>query len=134
MFRPLGLKTSLGVCERIAAESAAGSTRFDLVARDERDTVVGWSIVEGLTSDHPNLGIGVTDHMQGLGVGRALLRQTLETAARIGLDVVYLMVVQDNLRALKWYERCGFATYAEEFDEHDQLPYFHMVARTRRGA
>jgi GNAT superfamily N-acetyltransferase len=87
---------------------------------------------KGLTSDHPNLGIGVTDHMQGQGVGRALLRQTLETAARIGLEAVYLMVVQDNLRAIKWYERCGFATYAEEFDEQDQLPYFHMVARTRR--
>jgi GNAT superfamily N-acetyltransferase len=103
--------------------------RFDLVVC-EHDSIVGWSFIEGLTSDRPNLGICVADRVQGQGVGRALLEQTLDAARRIRLKAVYLMVVQDNVRALRWYERCGFSKCAEEFDENDQLPYFHMVIRT----
>lgn len=128
-FRPLGLKASLDVCQRIAAQNtAARPSRFDLVACKD-DVIVGWSFIDGLTSSRPNFGIGVADQVQGQGVGRALLTRTLDAARRIRLEAVYLMVVQDNLRALKWYERCGFATYAEEFDENDQLPYFHMMRR-----
>jgi ribosomal protein S18 acetylase RimI-like enzyme len=132
-FRPLGPKTSLDVCQRIASENAAArSSRLDLVAC-EGGLLVGWSFIDGLTSDHPNLGIGVADHAQGQGVGRALLAHTLEAARRIRLKALYLMVVQDNRRAIDWYERRGFTTYAEEFDEHDQLPYFHMVAHPWGG-
>jgi ribosomal protein S18 acetylase RimI-like enzyme len=39
------------------------------------------------------------------------------------------MVVTDNHRAIRLYEAHGFATYDEEYDEVDQLPYFHMVAQ-----
>ncbi|MEO8183086.1 MAG: GNAT family N-acetyltransferase [Deltaproteobacteria bacterium] len=129
-FRPLGSKTSLSVCQQIVAENAALSpSRFDLVAC-EQGAIVGWSFIERLTSDHPNLGIAVADHRQGLGVGTALILQTLAGARRLELTALYLMVVQDNVRAIRWYERHGFAKYGEEFDAGDQLPYFHMVART----
>lgn len=129
-FRPLGLKASLDVCQRIAAQNtSAEPSRFDLVACED-DVIVGWSFIDGLTSSRPNFGIGVADGVQGQGLGRALLTRTLDAARRNRLEAVYLMVVQDNLRALKWYERHGFAKYAEEFDENDQLPYFHMVLRT----
>lgn len=108
-FRPLGLKASFDACQRIATQNtAAPPARFDLVACED-DVIVGWSSIDGLTSSRPNLGIGVADRVQGQGIGRALLARTLDAARRIRLDAVYLMVVQDNLRALKWYERCGFA-------------------------
>lgn len=128
-FRPLGLKTSVHACEQVVADNAASPPRrFDLVAC-ERGAIVGWSFVANLIGDHPDLGIGVADHVQGRGVGTALIGQTLERARQFGLSVIYLMVVQDNSRAVNWYKRHGFATYAEEFDEGDQLPYFHMMAR-----
>jgi ribosomal protein S18 acetylase RimI-like enzyme len=90
---------------------------------------VGWSFIERLTGDHPNLGIAVADPVQGLGVGTELIRQTLAGAQRRELRAIHLMVVQDNVRAIRWYERHGFVKCGEEFDEGDQLPYFHMVAR-----
>ena len=128
-FRPLGPKTSLQACKKVVRESIGSpASRFDVVAC-EQNAIVGWSFVDQLPGDHPNLGIGVADHLQGQGVGTALLRRTLERAKQFGLATLYLMVVQDNRRAITWYERHGFATYAEEFEEGDQLAYFHMVAR-----
>jgi ribosomal protein S18 acetylase RimI-like enzyme len=127
-FRPLGLQTSLPVCERIVLDNATSpARRFDFVAC-EQAAIVGWSFIEQLTGDHPNLGIGVADPVQGRGVGTVLLERTLERARQLGLRTVFLMVVQDNLRAIRWYQRHGFVTYGEEFDEGDQLAYFHMRA------
>lgn len=61
-FRPLGLRTSLEVCQQIVAENvAARASRFDLVAWED-GAIVGWSFIAGLTSNRPNLGIGVADH------------------------------------------------------------------------
>ena len=129
-FRPLGSKTSLSVCQQIVAENAAPSpSRFDLVAC-EQGAMVGWSFIERLAGDHPNLGIAVADDRQGLGVGTALILQTLAGARRLALTTLHLMVVQDNVRAIRWYERHGFVKCGEEFDAGDQLPYYHMVAGT----
>jgi ribosomal protein S18 acetylase RimI-like enzyme len=128
-FRPLGPKTTTQACEEVVRDNVASPPgRFDVVAC-EQDAIVGWSFVNQLTGDHPYLGVGVADHLQGRGMGTALLRRTLERAKQFGLSTLYLMVVQDNWRAIKWYERHGFETYAEEFEEGDQLAYFHMVAR-----
>lgn len=128
-FRPLGPKTSLQVCEKVVCDNFGSlPSRFDVIACEQR-AIVGWSFVDQLAGNRPNLGIGVADHLQGQGVGTALMRRTLERAKQLGVTTLYLMVVQDNRRAINWYERHGFETYAEEFEEGDQLAYFHMVTR-----
>jgi ribosomal protein S18 acetylase RimI-like enzyme len=128
LFRPLGSKTSLEVCQRIVSENGMSpAPRFDLIACD-RDAIVGWAFLAGLAADHADLGIAVADSIQGQGVGTALLTRLVGWARERGLTALYLMVVQDNQRAINLYKRYGFVTYDEEFDEVDQLPYFHMVA------
>lgn len=127
-FRPLGLKTSLEACAQVVRDNfSAPPRRFDFVAC-EQGAIVGWSFVDQLTGERPNLGIGVADQLQGRGVGTALIERTLARARQLGLATLYLMVVQDNRRAIEWYQHHGFETYGEEFDEGDQLPYFHMLA------
>jgi RimJ/RimL family protein N-acetyltransferase len=54
-------------------------------------------------------GITVSDDYQNRGLGTALTRYMVEIARAKGLRRLSLEVVADNLRAVKVYERCGFA-------------------------
>ena len=126
-FHPLGLQTSLEVCKEIVTEnSTCPASRFDLVACDGND-IIGWAFIAGLNTSHPDLGIAVADDWQGQGIGTALISRVIMNAKVRGLSTIYLMVVQDNHRAIKFYKRYGFRAYEQEFDEIDQLLYFHMV-------
>lgn len=126
-FRPLGDKTTLQACEQIATENLTKPpSRFDLLAWNG-DSIVGWAFLANLTSDEPYLGIVVAEGWQGKGIGKSMLGRLLAWARNHAVPKMYLMVVTDNQRALNLYTSHGFAVYAEEFDELDQLPYYHMV-------
>jgi RimJ/RimL family protein N-acetyltransferase len=128
-FRPLGDRTTLPACELIAVENhTAPCSRFDLLAVN-RDVIVGWAFLANLTSAQPYLGIVVAERWQGKGIGKTMLGRLLAWGRDHAVSKVYLMVVTDNQRAINLYTSHGFATYDEEFDELDQLPYFHMVVK-----
>ena len=127
MFRPLGAKTTLDVCQRIATESnQENASRIDLAAYFN-ETIIGWAFIAPLAPEHLDLGICVTDSQQNKGLGTQLLTQLLDVAKDKKLSPIYLMVVRENHRAINWYERKGFSIYGEEFDQVDQLSYLHMV-------
>lgn len=57
-----------------------------------------------------SLGISVLSAYQGMGVGDRLMHALLETASKwLGVDRVELMVLVDNERAVRLYEKHGFA-------------------------
>jgi RimJ/RimL family protein N-acetyltransferase len=128
LFRPLGLQTSLDVCRQIVSENGhVPVARFDLVA-SEGEKIVGWAFVSGVNTERPELGLGVADDFQGQGIGTALLSRLMEWAKQNGLSEISLIVVKDNHRAQKLYQRFGFVTEGEFFNTNDQLPYFRMTA------
>jgi RimJ/RimL family protein N-acetyltransferase len=77
------------------------------------DVVVGWCDISPL--DRPVymhaglLGMGVVAGHRGRGIGRELLRVTLENARETGLTRIELTVREPNVRARELYERAGFA-------------------------
>lgn len=78
------------------------------------DAVVGWcDIIRG---DRPVfrhcgfLGIGLLAQYRGLGIGRALMTATIETAFSRGITRIELTVRADNIRAISLYESLGFVT------------------------
>jgi ribosomal protein S18 acetylase RimI-like enzyme len=126
-FRPLGLKTTLDVCEKIVADaSAPAAARYDLGAW-QGDTMVGWGFVSGLDKAEPEFGLCVADAWQGQGVGKALIDGVLDYAQVHGLPRVYLIAVRDNARAIGLYSSRGFTQYGEMTGEWDGLPYVKMV-------
>ncbi|MCB0052662.1 MAG: GNAT family N-acetyltransferase [Caldilinea sp.] len=132
-FRPLGDRTTLATCQQIAAENLADRRgRFDLLAWNI-DSIVGWAFLANLTSEQPYLGIVVAEGWQGQGIGNSMLGKLLAWGRGVAVSKVYLMVVTDNQRAINLYTSHGFATYDEEFDELDQLPYYHMVVDLEAG-
>lgn len=125
-FRPLREKTTLPVCEAIVqANHSDNRSRLDWAAwRD--GAIVGWVFLYQLDSAQPELGLGVADALQGQGVGRALLDQLLLLAADRAVPTIYLIVVNDNQRAIHLYRSRGFVTYDEQDDALDQVTYFYM--------
>ena len=75
--------------------------------------VVGWCDVTSLRRPafaHSGvLGLGVVKAYRGQGIGKALLRTTLDRARAIGLTRVELTVRQPNVRAVELYKKIGFA-------------------------
>ena len=54
------------------------------------------------------LGLGLAAPFRGKGVGTKLMRATIEAAKRARFTRVELTVREDNVRALRLYERLGF--------------------------
>jgi len=57
------------------------------------------------------LGIGVLDEYQGMGIGSSLLSTALNMASKEGKDCVYLMVSCENKRAIAFYKKFGFVIF-----------------------
>lgn len=76
------------------------------------DSVVGWCDITSLHRPvfrHSGvLGLGVVKGYRGQGIGKALLRATLDRARAIGLTRVELTVRQHNTRAFELYRAMGF--------------------------
>lgn len=61
---------------------------------------------------------------EGRGLGTALLNQMIETAKQAGCPVVRLITTNDNLRALRFYQKRGFDMvnfYRNALDESRRL-------------
>lgn len=126
-FRPLGLTTTLDVCEKIVTDATApAATRYDLGAW-QGDSLVGWGYISGLDKAEPEFGLGVADACQGQGVGKALIDGVLDYSRAHGLPRVYLIAVRDNAIAIGLYSSRGFLQYGEMTGDWDGLPYVKMV-------
>jgi ribosomal protein S18 acetylase RimI-like enzyme len=90
-----------------------GSCAPQFVAVDD-GRVVGWCDVTPKTHEtlrHSGvLGMGVAAAHRRRGVGTALLRATIDTAAACSLTRIELVVRADNCPAIALYERHGFVT------------------------
>ncbi|WP_077037213.1 GNAT family N-acetyltransferase [Pelomonas sp. KK5] len=99
--------------QRIQDNNAAGSTHLMLVAERD-DELVGCAglhpVGPALRRRHAmTLGISVSPHAQGQGIGRALMEALIDYADRWGQVLrIELTVYADNERAIRLYERCGF--------------------------
>jgi RimJ/RimL family protein N-acetyltransferase len=77
------------------------------------DHVVGWADIFPAWADAVkhcgSLGMGVMAAYRGQGIGERLLRACLAKAQTKGMTRVELQVRSDNERAIRLYERLGFA-------------------------
>ena len=88
-----------------------GGVQF-IVVNDTND-VVGWcdirrTALEGFQhSGH--LGMGLLPEIHGRGIGRRLAEMAIDAARARGIERVELEVFASNTRAIRLYERLGFA-------------------------
>jgi ribosomal protein S18 acetylase RimI-like enzyme len=68
--------------------------------------------------------VSIDSHEEGRGIGTALLDAAVSTARRRGCGRVWLITTNDNLRALRFYQRRGMrlaALYAGAVDRSREL-------------
>ena len=71
-------------------------------------------------------GMAVDDAMQGLGIGRALMRELVTRARAMGAEVLW---ANGRDGALGFYERIGFRVAGDGFlDREMQIPHHVVIA------
>lgn len=76
--------------------------------------------------------IYVLKEFLSLGTGRALLAAVLKAAARRGLRIIWLDVLKQNTRAIRFYERKGFVPLGDDtYIIGSQTFEFHLMALHR---
>src|SRR5271165_4246795 len=78
------------------------------------DTVVGWCDVlpnraTAIYSHCGTLGVGLLPEFRGKGIGRELMRRTIDAAFAFGLTRIELTVRESNANAIALYKSLGFA-------------------------
>src|SRR5689334_17716975 len=89
-----------------------GLPQFVVPAGDE---VVGWCDIlpnprKTLYARCGILGMGLLPSYRSRGIGRALIRRTMDAALALGLTRIELTVRQGNVNAIALYKAVGFAT------------------------
>lgn len=87
---------------------------------DEKDEYLGTISLKNINQKNgtAEYAISIRRHAQGMGVAREATRLLLKKGFQdYGLHRIYLNVLSDNVRAVKFYEKCGFV-YEGEFREH----------------
>jgi ribosomal protein S18 acetylase RimI-like enzyme len=70
--------------------------------------VVGFAFIKLKNQYYGELGIGIRDDFQGMGLGSKLMDNLIKVAQREGLKKIRLTVLTDNYRAIRLYEKFGF--------------------------
>jgi ribosomal-protein-alanine N-acetyltransferase len=92
--------------EPMVRDELTGPARYYIVA-ERADGVVGYAGV--FLGDAPDImTVGVLPVAQGQGIGRAMVRDVLDAAARTGAPAVFLEVREDNTPAIGLYTSLGF--------------------------
>ncbi|MGA7826169.1 MAG: ribosomal protein S18-alanine N-acetyltransferase [Geobacteraceae bacterium] len=83
---------------------------FPLLARLENGSCVGYICPMLVLDEGQILNVAVHPAYRGRGIGKMLLKTTLEQLRDKGASVVYLEVRPTNTVAISLYTRCGFIT------------------------
>ncbi len=99
--------------QRQAEDFFANQSRCGVAEEPETGRVVGLYILHpnnvGRCGHIANASYAVAGNARGLGAGQALVRHSLQIAARLDFRVMqFNAVVAENLRARRLYERLGF--------------------------
>jgi len=70
--------------------------------------IVGFAFIKLRNRYYGELGIGVRDEFQGMGIGSMLMEILIALARKEGLKRIGLTVLADNYKALRLYEKFGF--------------------------
>lgn len=83
---------------------------FGICMRHVTGVLVGYCVLMPVVDEMHLLNLCVAPRAQGSGAGLALLREAVRITRGKGLSGLLLEVRPSNLRALRLYERFGFAT------------------------
>jgi ribosomal-protein-alanine N-acetyltransferase len=78
------------------------------VLRDQGGVMLGYFLLMAIVDEAHLLNLAVSAEMQGQGLGRFLLNQSVACARGLGMESVLLEVRPSNARALEIYRRYGF--------------------------
>lgn len=113
-------KITLKSCENFIETSIQDKENLNLAIVNENDEYLGTISLKNINYNDLNAeyAISVRKNFHGTGVAKDATLEVLKYAfEELKLNKVYLNVLSENIRAIKFYEKIGF-TYEGEFKKH----------------
>ncbi|MEM4522678.1 MAG: GNAT family N-acetyltransferase [Nitrososphaeria archaeon] len=88
---------------------------------NQENKIVGFAFLK-IKNRLPNkalkaeLGLVIANSFQGKGLGSKLMSELLNVARKVGIKEIFLLVLSNNLRAIRLYEKYGFKHVCETID------------------
>lgn len=105
--------------------------RFVCVTQQPQEEFIGYFGIDISEADSRTgwIFLVVQDARQGRGLGKEILRYTMEEAPSLGLKVLKLMVYAENKRAIELFKKFDFRKEKESIDPETGKPSY-MMSRT----
>ncbi|MDE7205885.1 MAG: GNAT family N-acetyltransferase [Lachnospiraceae bacterium] len=91
----------------VLSESTKMISAFALCSADEGEAAITWKDSRGKAFYLDRFGVNINYSRKG--IGSLMLEKAKETAKALGADWLRLFVVDENLPAIRFYEKGGFA-------------------------
>lgn len=119
-FRFDSTKITLESCKNFIEKSLSDKENLNLAIVNENDEYLGTISLKNINYNDLNAeyAISVRKEYHGTGVAKKATQELLKYAfEELHLNKVYLNVLSENIRAIKFYEKIGFE-YEGEFKKH----------------
>lgn len=111
-------KVSLEGCKEFIKSTLNDETNKHFAIVDEEDVYCGTISIKNINDKNGEYAISVMKEYHGLGIAEFATKKILDISFNeLNLNKVYLNVLSENKRAIKFYEKMGF-NYEGEFKEH----------------
>ena len=94
--------------KRVMAFFEDGKTDHVFWVAEVRNVIVGLAFIWDIGSRIPWFGVAVRDGWQGKHIGSGMLRAVCDICRSAGCGGILLRTAENNIRARKLYESCGF--------------------------
>jgi len=128
-FEPFGRGNDDAVRNHLAETDAGKHISIGLVGSD--GAIEGHVFILSVADERPVFGIGLQEHLHGMGWGRKLATAVLEEADDWGLPLITLTVLKTNHRAQNLYASLGFETKGEHSFRQENDSWYMERLRQR---
>lgn len=106
-----------------------------IAVEDDFSEIIGYIIAKVILDEAEVLRFGIKKERQGQGIGRGLLRVTLDMLKRKSVKKVFLEVSADNIKAQRLYESFDFKKVGERRGYYSpDKPAFIMCKTLEEGS
>ncbi len=124
--------TDYNTCLKLLTDVLEGGKgRFLISTLDNKPCgLLFWCSGEELPESAEIVAVHSLPFSWGSGVGKAMMEQAMEEITQGGFSSAYLWVFEQNSRARRFYEKCGFAVDGEKrISMYDNAPEVRYIKR-----
>ena len=100
-------------------QSVLGGKAFDSIVYFEQEKLLAFATLERKSTHLADIGlVAVHKNARGKGIGNSIIMKCLKKARNAGFSEIQVVTQQENIPAMRLYEKCGFKIQKVKFIYH----------------